>query len=73
MMAEEFRYALIIAGVLGMAALVIHGLWSARKNSHETKSRFFQVVCNWARLEEVHKMGGRSEREENYLRSKQQV
>jgi cell division protein ZipA len=42
MMAEEFRYALIIAGVLGMAALVVHGLWSARKNSHETKSRFFQ-------------------------------
>lgn len=42
MMAEEFRYALIIAGVLGMAALVIHGLWSTRKNSHETKSRFFQ-------------------------------
>jgi cell division protein ZipA len=42
MMAEEFRYALIIAGVLGMAALVIHGIWSTRKNSHETKSRFFQ-------------------------------
>ena len=41
-MAEEFRYALIIAGVLSMVALVIHGLWSARKNSHETKSRFFQ-------------------------------
>lgn len=41
-MAEEFRYALIIIGVLSMVALVIHGLWSARKNSHETKSRFFQ-------------------------------
>jgi cell division protein ZipA len=42
MMAEEFRYALIVIGVLSMVALVIHGLWSARKNSHETKSRFFQ-------------------------------
>jgi len=42
MMAEEFRYALIIIGVLSMVALVIHGLWSARKNSHETKSRFFE-------------------------------
>ena len=42
MMAEEFRYALIIIGVLSMVALVIHGLWSTRKNSHETKSRFFQ-------------------------------
>ncbi|OBP15499.1 cell division protein ZipA [Rheinheimera sp. SA_1] len=41
-MAEEFRYALIVIGVLSMVALVIHGLWSARKNSHETKSRFFQ-------------------------------
>ena len=41
MMAEEFRYALIVAGVLGMAALVIHGLWSNRKQKHEAKSRFF--------------------------------
>ncbi len=41
MMAEEFRYALIVAGVLGMAALVIHGLWSNRKQNHEAKSRFF--------------------------------
>ncbi|HCU65124.1 MAG TPA: cell division protein ZipA [Rheinheimera sp.] len=40
-MAEEFRYALIVAGVLGMAALVIHGLWSNRKQNHEAKSRFF--------------------------------
>ena len=40
MMAEEFRYALIIAGVLGMLGLVVHGLWSNRKNAHETKSRF---------------------------------
>jgi len=46
MMAEEFRYALIVAGVLGMAALVIHGLWSNRKNNHEAKSRFFDESKN---------------------------
>lgn len=46
MMAEEFRYALIVAGVLGMAALVIHGLWSNRKQNHETKSRFFDDSKN---------------------------
>lgn len=46
MMAEEFRYALIVAGVLGMAALVIHGLWSNRKNNHEAKSRFFDEGKN---------------------------
>jgi cell division protein ZipA len=39
-MAEEFRYALIVLGVLAMAGLALHGWWSARKAAHQTQSRF---------------------------------
>lgn len=39
-MAEEFRYALIVLGVLAMAGLALHGWWSARKASQQAKSRF---------------------------------
>ncbi len=41
MMAVEFRYALIVIGVLLMAGLVIHGLWSSRKASQEAQHRFY--------------------------------
>ncbi len=39
-MAEEFRYALIVLGVLAMTGLVIHGWWSARKSSQQAQSRY---------------------------------
>ena len=41
MMAVEFRYALIVIGVLLMAGLVIHGLWSSRKANQEAQHRFY--------------------------------
>lgn len=40
-MAEEFRYALAIAAVVAMAGLVVHGVWSNRKNAQGQDSRFF--------------------------------
>lgn len=40
-MAEEFRYALAVAAVLAMAALVIHGIWANRKNNEQNQSRYF--------------------------------
>ncbi len=39
-MAEEFRYALIVLGVLAMAGLALHGWWSARKASQQAQSRY---------------------------------
>ncbi len=41
MMAVEFRYALIVIGVLLMAGLIIHGIWSSRKASQEAQHRFY--------------------------------
>ncbi len=41
MMAVEFRYALIVIGVLLMAALIIHGIWSSRKASEVAQHRFY--------------------------------
>lgn len=39
-MAEEFRYALIVLGVLAMAGLALHGWWSARKAAEQAQSRY---------------------------------
>ncbi len=40
-MAVEFRYALIVIGVLLMAGLIIHGIWSSKKANEQASHRFY--------------------------------
>jgi len=40
-MGEELRYALIVAGVLAIIGLALHGWWSDRKASQQADHKFF--------------------------------
>lgn len=40
-MGEELRYALIVAGVLAIIGLALHGWWADRKDSQQADHKFF--------------------------------
>ncbi len=41
-MADEFRYALLVLGLLALAGVLLHGFWSVRRKNQETEHRFYQ-------------------------------
>jgi hypothetical protein len=45
-MADELRLVFIIIGALVLGALLLHGLWTVRKNAGQPKHRYFDEKAN---------------------------